>query len=112
SILVPWAIPTVVSALLWKWIFQAVRRRRLISGGCRFLLVHCDHAHPIGATGLTPHVVARVRDPIPLRVPTGKIDAPQRVPLLHRSTGPAAGNLASLVPEVGHGRSSSPLVGC
>nr|WP_203589945.1 sugar ABC transporter permease [Streptomyces sp. SID13031] len=23
SILVPWAIPTVVSALLWKWIFQA-----------------------------------------------------------------------------------------
>ncbi|MFI5734251.1 carbohydrate ABC transporter permease [Kribbella sp. NPDC051587] len=23
SILIPWAIPTVVSALLWKWIFQA-----------------------------------------------------------------------------------------
>ncbi|MEV6268025.1 sugar ABC transporter permease [Kribbella sp. NPDC051936] len=23
SILVPWAIPTVISALLWKWIFQA-----------------------------------------------------------------------------------------
>jgi multiple sugar transport system permease protein len=32
SILVPWAIPTVISALLWKWIFQADGIANLVVG--------------------------------------------------------------------------------
>ncbi|GAA1697742.1 carbohydrate ABC transporter permease [Kribbella sp. NPDC056951] len=32
SILVPWAIPTVVSALLWKWIFQADGIANVVAG--------------------------------------------------------------------------------
>ena len=51
SILVPWAIPTVVSALLWKWIFQA-------DGVANEMLGHAD---PVVHRGLAVGAVGHHR---------------------------------------------------
>ena len=73
---------------------------------CCLLLVDRDDADPVGAVCFTPHVIARVGDPIALNVAASKLHAAQGVTLLDRSTGPTAGNLPPLVSEVGHSRSS------